>query len=103
MQAQREHSGPFDIAVAGATPPDTEKGSEIVQPYVQAGATWWVEVINPSVGSFVDMRHRAPALHQAQVQVSPAAHPGHARSAGTALSQHAHPTLNNLGKYDGRH
>src|SRR2546430_9689810 len=35
---------PFDIVVEGETPGDDyKKASEIVRPYAEAGATWWME------------------------------------------------------------
>jgi alkanesulfonate monooxygenase SsuD/methylene tetrahydromethanopterin reductase-like flavin-dependent oxidoreductase (luciferase family) len=58
VRAHRETPNPFDIAVAGAIPSDPVKGAEIVQPYGEAGATWWVEVINDSTGSFDEMKER---------------------------------------------
>jgi alkanesulfonate monooxygenase SsuD/methylene tetrahydromethanopterin reductase-like flavin-dependent oxidoreductase (luciferase family) len=58
VRAHREPSSPFDIAVAGVTPLAPMKGAEIVQPYIEAGATWWVEVINDSTDSFEEMRQR---------------------------------------------
>jgi alkanesulfonate monooxygenase SsuD/methylene tetrahydromethanopterin reductase-like flavin-dependent oxidoreductase (luciferase family) len=33
----------FEIAVNGETPADPRRGAEIVQPYIEAGATWWLE------------------------------------------------------------
>ena len=36
-------TAPFAIALNGTTPADQERGAEIVQPYAEAGATWWVE------------------------------------------------------------
>jgi alkanesulfonate monooxygenase SsuD/methylene tetrahydromethanopterin reductase-like flavin-dependent oxidoreductase (luciferase family) len=48
----------FDIAASGLTPPDPDKGAEIVRPYQEAGATWWMEIINDSVGPFSEMKKR---------------------------------------------
>lgn len=45
VKAHRERSDPFDIAFAGETPSDSEKGVSIVQPYMEAGVTWWLEGI----------------------------------------------------------
>ena len=58
VQAQRQHAAPFDIAVGGSTLPDRTKGAEMVQPYVDAGATWWVEAINQGTGPLEEMRAR---------------------------------------------
>jgi len=49
---------PFDVVIAGTTPPNLKEGAEIVQPYVEAGATWWSESINGMRGSFKEMRKR---------------------------------------------
>ena len=45
VKAHRERPDPFDVAFAGKTPADPKKGAEIVQPYIQAGMTWWLEGI----------------------------------------------------------
>ncbi len=54
----RVDSRPFNVMIGGQTPPDREKGSEIVQPYVEAGTTWWSEDISGWRGSFEAMRDR---------------------------------------------
>ena len=38
----RIESTPFDVAVGGILPPSPEKGPELVQPWIDAGATWWI-------------------------------------------------------------
>jgi alkanesulfonate monooxygenase SsuD/methylene tetrahydromethanopterin reductase-like flavin-dependent oxidoreductase (luciferase family) len=43
ITAHRERAEPFDIAVNGETPTDPHQGAAIVEPYREAGATWWVE------------------------------------------------------------
>ena len=58
VKTHRVQSDPFDVAVNGETPADPEKGAEIVQPYIEAGATWWVELIGAYRGSFEEMRER---------------------------------------------
>lgn len=45
VKAHRERSDPFDVAFADKTPSDPAKGAEIVQPYLEAGVTWWLEGI----------------------------------------------------------
>jgi alkanesulfonate monooxygenase SsuD/methylene tetrahydromethanopterin reductase-like flavin-dependent oxidoreductase (luciferase family) len=57
LKANREGNGPFDIAVNGETPADPRKGAEIVRPYYEAGATWWVEY-EASRQSFEEYRKR---------------------------------------------
>ena len=56
--AQREPTSPFDVAFAGETPTDSEQGAKTVQPYREAGVTWWLEGIWTERGSAKDMRER---------------------------------------------
>lgn len=49
---------PFDICVLGTSPSNPRKRVEMVQLYVEAGATWWLESINDMQGSFEEMRER---------------------------------------------
>jgi hypothetical protein len=58
VKANRKSNAPFDIAVAGVTPLSPTEGARIVQPYIDNGATWWIEVINQWVGPFEEMRKR---------------------------------------------
>jgi hypothetical protein len=42
--ANRQADGSFDYVVEGETPGDNPvKAQAIVRPYVEAGATWWIE------------------------------------------------------------
>lgn len=55
----RTSDRPFDILVHGTTPgDDPAHAAEVVQPYAEAGATWWTERINTSRGSLDAMRDR---------------------------------------------
>jgi len=58
MARYRTDPRPFDICVLGNTPSDPKKRVEMVQPYVEAGATWWLESVNDMQGSFQEMRER---------------------------------------------
>jgi alkanesulfonate monooxygenase SsuD/methylene tetrahydromethanopterin reductase-like flavin-dependent oxidoreductase (luciferase family) len=58
LKMYRTSSAPFDIAVYGQTPSDPNKGTKIVQPWIEAGATWWREGIEDSRGSLEDMKAR---------------------------------------------
>jgi hypothetical protein len=40
---RRPQERPFEIVAQGTTPPDTERAAAIVQPFVEAGATWWID------------------------------------------------------------
>jgi alkanesulfonate monooxygenase SsuD/methylene tetrahydromethanopterin reductase-like flavin-dependent oxidoreductase (luciferase family) len=43
VQTHRRKSSHFDVAVYGFTPSNPEKAAKIVQPWIEAGATWWRE------------------------------------------------------------
>jgi hypothetical protein len=44
IDEHRTATTPFDIVVEGETPGDHyQKADEIVHPYAEAGATWWME------------------------------------------------------------
>lgn len=58
IRRHRTETGPFEIVVGGSTPPDKEKGAEMVKPWIDAGATWWSEDINGWRGPLKEMRKR---------------------------------------------
>ena len=44
VDERRTLTTPFDIVMEGETPgDDLEKAASIVQPWAEAGATWWIE------------------------------------------------------------
>lgn len=43
VRAQRTQDTPFDVIMSGETPADHHQGIDTVQPFQEAGATWWVE------------------------------------------------------------
>ena len=46
VEANRTETTPYDIVVEGETPGgDHSQALEIVQPYAEAGATWWIEAL----------------------------------------------------------
>jgi len=45
LKAHRESPAPFEVAFAAETPSDPKMGAEMVQPYREAGVTWWLEGI----------------------------------------------------------
>jgi luciferase-like monooxygenase len=55
MGAQRTSSDPFDLVAFAAGQPRTP---EVVAEYEQAGATWWVEAVDPLTESLADFRAR---------------------------------------------
>ncbi len=57
INTYRESAEPFDVAVNGEIPAGAQNGSEIVQAYQEAGATWWVE-LEGSEESFEEYRAR---------------------------------------------
>ena len=45
-QQHRTAAGPFDVALEGRTDGATpDRGAKHLAPYVQAGLTWWIEVL----------------------------------------------------------
>jgi alkanesulfonate monooxygenase SsuD/methylene tetrahydromethanopterin reductase-like flavin-dependent oxidoreductase (luciferase family) len=56
LQSQREQPIPFDVAFAGVT--EAAQAAAVIQPYVQAGATWWLEGIWVERGTVQQMRER---------------------------------------------
>jgi probable F420-dependent oxidoreductase len=49
VQAQRQDETPFDIVYLGAPTPgdDPARAAEMVRPFAEAGATWWLEILLP--------------------------------------------------------
>jgi hypothetical protein len=46
VEANRTETTPYDIVVEGETPgEDRNQALGIVQPYSEAGATWWIEAL----------------------------------------------------------
>lgn len=44
IEEHRAEAGPFDIIMEGETPGDDPvRAAEVVKPYLEAGATWWIE------------------------------------------------------------
>ncbi len=43
LNTYREETTPFDVAVNGVTFGSTRQDAEIVEPFLEAGATWWIE------------------------------------------------------------
>lgn len=58
IKSLRKLTSPFDVAFAGETPDDKVQGAKTVQPYREAGVTWWLEGIWTERGSVEDMRER---------------------------------------------
>jgi alkanesulfonate monooxygenase SsuD/methylene tetrahydromethanopterin reductase-like flavin-dependent oxidoreductase (luciferase family) len=55
ISAHRTASDPFDLVAFAAAPPRTP---ETVAEYERAGATWWVEAVDPLAESLADFRTR---------------------------------------------
>jgi alkanesulfonate monooxygenase SsuD/methylene tetrahydromethanopterin reductase-like flavin-dependent oxidoreductase (luciferase family) len=48
VQQHRTSTAPFDAVHSGATPGDKpEEAAAIVEPYAEAGVTWWIEPVDP--------------------------------------------------------
>ncbi|MDQ4040795.1 MAG: LLM class flavin-dependent oxidoreductase, partial [Actinomycetota bacterium] len=55
VAAHRTSDEPFDLVAFAATQPRTP---ETVDEYAQAGATWWIEAVDPLAESLADFRAR---------------------------------------------
>ncbi len=58
VKAHRATSDPFDVVMYGKTPSDSKKGARIVQPFMEAGATWWVDGIGDYRGPYQKLTAR---------------------------------------------
>ncbi len=48
IQQHRTVNTPFDVLQSGFTPgDDAAQANDIIEPYIGAGVTWWIEQINP--------------------------------------------------------
>ncbi|MFX0116885.1 MAG: LLM class flavin-dependent oxidoreductase [Candidatus Hodarchaeota archaeon] len=61
VKAYRQNLDHYEVMIAGATPTDLEEGIQIVQPYVDEGATWWVEDLHDMRGWTDEMKERIQA------------------------------------------
>jgi hypothetical protein len=43
VREQRASDAPFDVAVSGESPVEGDMARDHVQPFAEAGATWWIE------------------------------------------------------------
>jgi hypothetical protein len=59
IEERRTASTPFDIIYEGRTPGgDPAKARQIVRPFAEAGATWWMEAMWTAPNSPADVRKR---------------------------------------------
>ncbi len=57
IRAERKSDAPFDVIQSAKTPNDRAQAAEIVRPYAEAGATWWLESVSPwEYGGIADDR-----------------------------------------------
>jgi alkanesulfonate monooxygenase SsuD/methylene tetrahydromethanopterin reductase-like flavin-dependent oxidoreductase (luciferase family) len=57
IDANRTVDTPFDIVVEGVTPgDDPSQAITIVEPWAEAGATWWIEALWPQPGQAQDIQ-----------------------------------------------
>ncbi len=57
FEAQRATDAPFDIAIGGAERgPDAEQERATIKALAEAGATWWMEYVTPTLGDAEAMR-----------------------------------------------
>lgn len=59
IMEQRRHGAAFDVVVSGQTQGgNTPEDAAIVTPYVEAGATWWLEFRLPWAATLAEVRER---------------------------------------------
>jgi alkanesulfonate monooxygenase SsuD/methylene tetrahydromethanopterin reductase-like flavin-dependent oxidoreductase (luciferase family) len=59
IRQERTADDPFVVALGGYTPAtDRQRAVAIVEPYIDAGLTWWLEGLNSLRGSLDDARER---------------------------------------------
>ncbi|HEY7094493.1 MAG TPA: LLM class flavin-dependent oxidoreductase [Ktedonobacterales bacterium] len=59
IEERRTAATPFDIVYEGRTPgDDLAQAAEIVRPYAEAGATWWMEAMWEAPNTPADVRRR---------------------------------------------
>ncbi len=58
IKAHRKNSKSFEVAVYGSTPANLDKAAKVIQPWIEAGATWWREGIGDWRGSLKTVRER---------------------------------------------
>lgn len=56
VRSQRQNHAPLEVAYAGVT--EAATAASVIQPYAQAGTTWWLEGIWVERGSVQQMRER---------------------------------------------
>jgi alkanesulfonate monooxygenase SsuD/methylene tetrahydromethanopterin reductase-like flavin-dependent oxidoreductase (luciferase family) len=61
ISKHRADQRPFDVMVGGQTPSEPSEAAETVQPYVEAGATWWSEELTGWRGPLDETRRRIQA------------------------------------------
>jgi alkanesulfonate monooxygenase SsuD/methylene tetrahydromethanopterin reductase-like flavin-dependent oxidoreductase (luciferase family) len=63
FQAHRKSTEPFDIALNVEIPSDPNKAVDVVRPYIEAGATWCVELSPNTVEQYRErIRHGPPKV-----------------------------------------
>lgn len=58
VRSCRTTAAHFDVVQFGSTPGDKPRDRRIVTPYARAGATWWVENVDPARQTLSEVRNR---------------------------------------------
>jgi len=58
VRAQRSVDDSFEVVIGGHSPADLQEAAARLEPYANAGLTWWVEGIHPAFGSMTELRAR---------------------------------------------
>jgi alkanesulfonate monooxygenase SsuD/methylene tetrahydromethanopterin reductase-like flavin-dependent oxidoreductase (luciferase family) len=65
----RNGDAPFDVAHFGNTSGDSEQDRNIIAAYASAGATWWIEAIDPAHHSLAEVRR---CIREGPPKIAPA-------------------------------
>ncbi|HET7088898.1 MAG TPA: LLM class flavin-dependent oxidoreductase [Anaerolineae bacterium] len=60
FKAHRKRTEPFDIAVNVETPSDPKQAAKVVRPYIEAGATWCVELSPDTIEQYRERIRSGP-------------------------------------------
>ncbi len=71
VRSMRETDTPFDVIHGGKTSGDAARDAEFVQPYAEAGVTWWLESISPWTFGGDDQHWNTDAMRKRITQGPP--------------------------------
>ncbi len=58
VDSYRQKNDHYEVMIMGNTPSNLEEESKTVEPYIEAGATWWIEDLHDMRGWIDEMKER---------------------------------------------